>query len=204
MVVNCHAIIDAATTAVCSIKERPCCFMLLRHWRDFILGEADIVHSISIEGGSSASISNSCYFADFSISSTYQYLIYLIIYRHPSIHNSIHTHLSTARRRSLLSSHRSHTRKHRWIIRRQGSHQIQINQRGWSCPKGWNSSLEGIAAWSYYSIVWCVWGEELLVFDYGTDEGGRVVWSVSSVDIWLLYYMLCMFDEYERSELGEW
>jgi len=30
--------------------------------RDFILGEADIVHSISIEGGSSAFISNSYHF----------------------------------------------------------------------------------------------------------------------------------------------
>jgi len=157
----------------------------------YLSGEADIVHSISIEGGSSHSFQLVSFCSLFN-SSSHQYL-YLFIYRHPSfIHNSIHTHLLTARRRSLLSSHRSHTQKHRWIIRRQGRDQIQINQRGWSCSQGWNSSLEGIAAWSYYSVVWCVWGEELLVFDYGTDEGGRVVWSVSSVDNWwLIYYMLC-------------
>ena len=38
IVVNCHAIIDAATTAVCSIKERPCCFMLLRHLTRLYIG----------------------------------------------------------------------------------------------------------------------------------------------------------------------
>ena len=95
-----------------------------------------------------------------------------------SISSPTSTH--TARRRSLLRSHWSHQKIHGRIFRSQGCDQIQIDQRRWSCTQGWNCCTEGIAAWTYYSIVWCVWGEELLVFGYRTDEGGRIVWSVSS------------------------